>query len=154
MSNLTYKGYTGTIVASIEDDCLHGQLLFIDDSITYEGNTVEGIKSSFEEAVDRYLAYCAETGKPANKPYSGSFNVRIGPELHRKAVKAAYDSGIKLNELVTQSIQVAIEQNGVFKVEHEHTHHHAISINESGKSATAVATMVQPSQWKALNAIN
>ena len=76
MSNLTYKGYTGTIEASIEDNCLHGQILLIDDIITYEGTTVENNKAAFEEAVNRYLAYCEKTGKPANKPYSGTFNVR------------------------------------------------------------------------------
>lgn len=148
MNKLTYKSYTGTIDASIEDGCLHGKLLFIDDIITYEGNTVDDIKASFEETVDRYLAYCKETGKPANKPYSGTFNVRVGQELHRKAVEVACQSGIKLNDFVTQSIQAAVEQNGVVKV--EHTHHHNIMITDSQASATVVATMEQPVAWEKL----
>jgi len=121
MNKFTYKGYNGTIEASIEDGCLHGKILFIDDIITYEGNTVDDIKTSFEEAVDRYLVYCKETGKPANKSYSGTFNVRVGRELHRKAVKVACHRGIKLNDFVTQAIRSTIEQNGVVKV--ELTHH-------------------------------
>ena len=68
MNNLSYKGYTGTIDASVEDNCLHGRILFIDDVIAYEGTAVDDIKLSFEKAVDRYLAYCEETGKPANVP--------------------------------------------------------------------------------------
>jgi predicted HicB family RNase H-like nuclease len=152
MNKLTYKGYTGTIEASIEDGCLHGQILFIDDIVTYEGNTVDDIKTSFEEAVDRYLAYCKETGKPANKPYSGTFNVRVGQELHRKAVEVAYHRGITLNDFVTQSIQTTIEQNGVVRV--EHTHHHNITITDSQTSATVVATMEQPLAWETFNAIN
>ena len=107
MSNLKHKGYAGTIEASIEDGCLHGNILFINDLITYEGNTVEEIKASFEDAVDRYLAYCEETEKLADKPCSGTFNVRVGPELHGKAVEAAYERGITLNEFVTRSIQAA-----------------------------------------------
>jgi predicted HicB family RNase H-like nuclease len=152
MNKLTYKGYTGTIEASIEDGCLHGQLLFIDDIITYEGNTVNDIKTSFEEAVDRYLTYCKETGKPANKPYSGTFNVRVGQELHRKAVEVAYHRGITLNDFVSQSIQTAIEQNGVVRV--ELTHQHNITITDSQTSATVVATMEQPISWGTYNAIN
>lgn len=152
MNELTYKNYTGTIEASIEDGCLHGQILFIDDIITYEGNTVDDIKNSFQETVERYLAYCKETGKPANKPYSGTFNVRIGQELHRKAVKIAYSRGIKLNDFVTQAIQSAIEQNGVVRV--ELTHHHNITLADSQTSATVVATMEQPQVWETLNAIN
>jgi predicted HicB family RNase H-like nuclease len=86
---------------------------FVTDIITYEGNTVEEIKISFEEAVDHYLEYCKETGKSANKPYSGTFNVRIGQELHRKAAEIAYHQGVTLNEFVVQSIKNAIVQIGV-----------------------------------------
>lgn len=152
MNMLTYKDYTGTIEVSLEDGCLHGQILFISDIITYEGNTVEDIKTSFEEATDRYLAYCKITGKPADKPYSGTFNVRVGQDLHKKAAEAAYRRGIKLNEFVTQSIQAAIELNGILKV--EHTHHHNISITNSQTSSTAFATMDQPLAWEKINAIN
>lgn len=151
MNNLTYKGYTGTIEASVEDGCLHGQLLFITDIITYEGNTVDGIRASFEEAVDHYLAYCQDTGKPANKPYSGTFNVRVGQELHRKAVEVAYHQGITLNDFVAQSIKNAIEENGVMRL--EHTHQHNITITDNQTSATVVATTNKPLTWEKFNAI-
>ncbi len=152
MNNLTYKGYTGTIEASVEDGCLHGKLLFITDLITYEGNTVNEIKNSFKEAVDHYLAYCKETGKPANKPYSGTFNVRVGQNIHRKAVEVAYRQGITLNDFVAQSIKNAIAQNGIIRL--KHTHHHNITITNRQTSATVVATMEQPLAWETINAIN
>ena len=152
MNKLTYKGYAGKIDVSIEDGCLHGQILFIEDIITYEGNTVDDIKLSFEEAVDRYLAYCEETGRPANKPYSGTFNVRVGQELHRKAVEAAYHRGITLNDFVAQSIRTAIDQNGFVKV--EHTHNHTVTITSNETSATRFASMEQPHSWEKISAIN
>lgn len=152
MNKLTYKGYAGTIDVSLEDGCLHGQILFIEDIITYEGSTVDDIKISFEEAVDRYLAYCEETGRPANKPYSGTFNVRVGQELHRKAVEAAYHRGITLNDFVAQSIRIAIEQNGVVKV--EHTHNHTVTITGIEISATRTASMEQPNSWEKISAVN
>lgn len=151
MNKLTHKGYAGTIEANIEDGCLHGQILFINDIITYEGNTVDDIKDSFREAVDHYLAYCKGTGKPANKPYSGTFNVRVGQELHRKAVEISYHRCITLNDFVTQSIQAAIKHNMTIKF--EHTHHHNITITDRQTSATFVATMEQPLAWENFNAI-
>jgi len=151
MNNLTYKGYTGTIEASIEDGCLHGQLLFITDIITYEGSTVDDIRTSFEEAVDHYLAYCQDTGKPANKPYSGTFNVRVGQELHRKAVEVAYHQGITLNDFVAQSIKNAIEKNDVIRL--EHTHQHNITITDNQTSTTVVANTNKPLTWEKFNAI-
>ncbi len=152
MNNLNHKGYFGTIEVSIEDSCLHGQILFIEDIITYEGATVEDIQNSFMGAVDRYLAYCKETGKPANKPFSGTFNVRVGQYLHRKAAEIACHRGITLNDFVTQSIQTAIEQNGVVKV--EHTHHHNIIITDNQTSTSVVATLDQPLAWETYNAVN
>jgi predicted HicB family RNase H-like nuclease len=151
MNKLTYKGYTGTIEASIEDSCLHGQILFIEDIVTYEGETVEEIKTSFKQAVDRYLAYCKETGNPANKPYSGTFNVRVGQELHRKAAEIACHQGVTLNDFVAQSIKSAIVQNSVIRL--EHTHHHNITISDRQSSTTFVATTDKPLAWEKVNAI-
>lgn len=104
----THNGYSGSIEFSIEDECLHGRILFIDDLVVYEGETLGDLRKAFEEAVDRYLEMCKATGTPANKPYSGTFNVRIGPELHREAARAAYLQGKKLNEYVAQAIRTAV----------------------------------------------
>ena len=52
MSVLTYKTYIGSIEVSVEDECLHGKILFIDDLITYEANTVQEIHDArLSEAV-------------------------------------------------------------------------------------------------------
>lgn len=111
MSELKYKGFTGSIDASIEDGCLVGEVLFINDQIVYEGETVTEIKAAFETAIDQYLDYCKRNDKQASKPYSGSFNVRPGPELHRLAAKEAYMNGVSLNEYVIQSIKNNITGN-------------------------------------------
>ena len=111
MNKLSHKGYTGSVEVSFEDNCLHGRVLFIDDIVTYEGGTVEDLATSFKDAVDRYIAYCEETGKPANKPYSGTFNVRVGEELHRKAAQEAYNRNITLNDYVAQAVKTATEQS-------------------------------------------
>lgn len=105
-TELTYKGYTGSIEVSVEDERLHGRLLFINDLITYEGNTVEEVKVAFQEATDRYIAYCAKTGKPANKPYSGTFNVRVGSERHRTLAQFANRKKISINEAICNAIDV------------------------------------------------
>ena len=57
----------------------------ITDSISFEGDTVESLVEDFHDAVDEYLEFCRENGKEPQQQYKGSFNVRIAPELHRKA---------------------------------------------------------------------
>jgi predicted HicB family RNase H-like nuclease len=107
-NELHYKNYVGSCEVSVEDECLIGRILFIDDLIVYEGNTFADMKLAFEAAVDRYLAYCVETGKPANKPYSGNFNIRINKEMHKKAAQCAQRQGISLNQFVGRALERAI----------------------------------------------
>lgn len=107
---LTHNGFFGSQEISLEDNCLHGQLLYIDDVIVYEGDTPQELEQNFIQAVERYLSYCASTGKAANKPCSGTFNVRILPEQHRKALNLARQQSINLNEFVKAAIETAIVQ--------------------------------------------
>ena len=81
---LTYKGYHGSVEVSLEDEIvLHGQLLFINDLVTYEADRPAAPQSAFESAVDNYLKLCEAEGIPADKPFSGTFNVRTSPEQQR-----------------------------------------------------------------------
>lgn len=57
MGQLKYKGYTGSVEYSEEDNCLFGKVLGLrTDCITYEGETINELKSDFEGAIDDYLA--------------------------------------------------------------------------------------------------
>lgn len=105
MELLKYQGYSGSVEVSMEDDCLHGKILFIADLVTYEAETLSGLKREFQEAVDDYIEMCKEVGKEPNKPMSGTFNVRVGTELHRKAALIAVQEGVNLNTLVKKAIE-------------------------------------------------
>ena len=104
--NLTYKEYSGSVDISIEDNCLHGKIEFINDLVTFEGSTPIELKIAFEEAVDRYLAYCKKTGTVPDKPFSGSFNVRTGAALHRLSAQVAASKGVSLNEHVIACLRL------------------------------------------------
>ena len=101
---LRYKGYTGSIEASVEDDCLHGRVQHIDDVITYEGQTVAEVKAQFESAVDQYLLHCASIGKAPERQYSGTFNVRVGSDRHRLIVQYGSARGMNVNEVVCLAV--------------------------------------------------
>ena len=89
---LTHAGFSGSMEVSYADKCLHGKVLFIDDLITYEAETPGELNDAFVEAVDRYLAYCERTGKPANKPLGEPFNLGTVSEVHHDACKAASEN--------------------------------------------------------------
>jgi len=105
---LVYKGYIGTVHYSAEDDVFHGRIEGIRDLIIFEGRSVEELKKAFHEAVDDYLEFCKKVNKKPEKPYRGSFNIRIAPEIHRQiAIKAAI-AGISLNQFIQKALEKAV----------------------------------------------
>lgn len=113
MSDLfEYKGYQGTVEYDKADKCLFGQVLHIDSLLMYHGQSVEEIEKAFVETVDAYLELCARTNRAPNKPYKGSFNVRVTPALHRAAANAAALRQESLNEFVSHAIADAVQFEG------------------------------------------
>tara|TARA_R100000306_G_scaffold22295_1_gene25820 strand:- start:938 stop:1264 length:327 start_codon:yes stop_codon:yes gene_type:complete len=106
---MEYKGYLGSVEYSQEDHCLFGKLMFIRDLVNYEAVDVTSLEAEFKTSVDEYLADCAKLGKKADTPLKGSFNVRIGPELHRQAVQAAGDKS--LNAFISEAIQEKLQRS-------------------------------------------
>ena len=104
-SVLKHGGYTARVEFSAEDRVFFGQLDDITDLISFEGNTVEELENAFVGAVADYLALCAEIGKQPEKSFKGSFNVRMRPELHRRAALASRERNMSLNQLVVEAVQ-------------------------------------------------
>ena len=102
---LTYKNFIGSVHFSAEDKVFHGKIEGIGDLITFEGQTVSELIKAFHEAVNDYLELCKEAGKEPERPFKGSFNVRIPSDLHRKAAKKATIMGISLNQLVQKALE-------------------------------------------------
>jgi predicted HicB family RNase H-like nuclease len=55
---------------------------------TYEAADAKGLKKAFEEAVLDYLSMCRDQKIEPEKPFKGSLNVRLGPQLHRRVAIA------------------------------------------------------------------
>ena len=108
MKNLEYKGYTGSIEYSKEDDLLFGKVLGINGLISYEGKTGNELETDFKEAIDTYLADCKRDGVTPEKPFKGSFNVRVSPKLHQRAALLAMEDKMSLNNFVAESIRERI----------------------------------------------
>lgn len=105
---LLYKEFIGTVHYSTKDSVFYGKIEGINDLVTFEGENVQDLKTSFEEAVEDYIELCKEVDKEPLKSFKGSFNVRITPKLHSKAFKFAVLNGTSLNQLVSEAIEEKI----------------------------------------------
>lgn len=105
MGYMRYKGYTGSVEYSPEDDCLFGKVQGLHGTlISYEGESVEEIRKDFEGAIDDYLLSCEERAIVPVKPYSGKLNLRMSSELHAAIAQAAAAAGTTINDFINRSM--------------------------------------------------
>jgi len=58
-----HKGYHGTIEVNTKDYSLFGKILFIDEEITYKGETFEELEKNFQQAVESHITLCQDKGQ-------------------------------------------------------------------------------------------
>jgi predicted HicB family RNase H-like nuclease len=104
-----YKGYLGHVKFDEEAEIFHGEVINTRDVITFQGESVKELKKAFKDSVDDYLAFCAERGEEPDRPFSGKFNLRLAPEVHRMAYVAAKESRMSLNSWVENAIKVCAQ---------------------------------------------
>ncbi len=102
MSIVRYKDYQAKV--EFEDNCLVIHVLHINDFLAAECDQASDVQGTFENLIDEYLSDCEELGHEPDKPFKGSFNVRIAPESHRQAAMAAAARSETLNAWVTAAI--------------------------------------------------
>ncbi|HOR77756.1 MAG TPA: type II toxin-antitoxin system HicB family antitoxin [Anaerolineaceae bacterium] len=107
---LKYKKYVGTVQFDADDRIFHGHVLGINDSISFEGSSVEELEQDFKAAIENYLETCRKIGKEPEKPFKGAFNLRLDPSLHEMLVAGALQEGKTLNAFVKDVLKKAVSE--------------------------------------------
>lgn len=106
---LKYKDYIGdNIEYDSEGKIFTGEVLGLRTVLTFQGRTAAEVEKSFKETIDLYLAMCKEDGTSPERPYSGKFNVRISPELHREIALQATSERKSINDWVISVFEKSI----------------------------------------------
>lgn len=98
INSMSYKGYTASMVFDAEDKIIVGRVLDLDDIIAFHGESVAEFEENFHVAIEDYLTASKELGLAPERPASGKLMLRIAPEVHAAALKAAARSGTSLNK--------------------------------------------------------
>jgi len=108
---LQHKGYTGNVQFDQDDMLFYGRVMGMKKAhIAYEGRTVDDLVKDFQDGVDDYLDMCTEEGREPEKPFKGTFNIRLDPDLHQKLVAHAMDEGKTLNAFIKDTLQRAVSE--------------------------------------------
>lgn len=105
MDCLEYKGYSGTVEFSKDDNCLFGMVKGMGkDLIVYEGRTIDELREDFQQGIDNYIAGCEAEGISPRKPYSGRLSLRLPQDLHCRIAAYAESIGVTVNDFINRAV--------------------------------------------------
>jgi len=102
---LKYKEFIGSVHYAAEDRVFYGKVEGVNDLITFEGSTVDDLEEGFKYMVDEHIKDCHSTNSPVEKSYKGNLNIRLSPELHKKAAHNAAIRGVSLNQYINDALK-------------------------------------------------
>lgn len=105
---MEYKGYIAKVEFDDDAEIFHGEVINLRDVITFQGTSVADLRQAFQESVEDYLDFCAERVEEPEKPFSGTFSLRIDPELHRQITLQARLANKSLNSWVSERLKEAV----------------------------------------------
>ncbi|MGA9547904.1 MAG: type II toxin-antitoxin system HicB family antitoxin [Rhodomicrobium sp.] len=108
MNLLRYKDYLAAIELDPDAGLFHGEVINTRVVLTFQGRSIDELNAAFSETIADYEDWCKERGKEPERPYSGSFTLRMPPDLHRRVAEAAARSGKSLNGFIKDTLEGAI----------------------------------------------
>ncbi|HEX7325333.1 MAG TPA: type II toxin-antitoxin system HicB family antitoxin [Rhodanobacteraceae bacterium] len=108
MNTMQYKGYAARVEFDPADRIFVGHLAGVRDVVGFHGATVDALEHAFHEAVDDYVTACAKLGQKPERAASGKLLLRVPPELHADAIRAAELQGKSLNQWATDALRHAV----------------------------------------------
>ena len=107
MNTMTHKGYAARIEFDSRDNIFVGHLAGIRDIVGFHGDSVSKLRAAFKEAVDDYIETCKKVVKDPQRPASGKLMLRIPPQSHAAALRAAELAGKSLNQWAGEVLREA-----------------------------------------------
>lgn len=105
---IKYKNYAGVVEYDDQGKIFTGEVIGLRDVVTFQGRTAAELEKSFKQSIDLYLEMCKRDGVEPQKPFSGRFNLRLDPELHRQIAERAALEKTSLNEFVSHILEDAL----------------------------------------------
>ena len=101
---MKYKGYIGFIAYDEDDKMFYGEVIGINDIITYQGATVDELEQDFKDAVDYYIEWCREDGVEPQICNPGALELSMANSLRIRLESEAAMKQISLNELILSKL--------------------------------------------------
>ena len=110
MNMMKVDGYKAKIEYDPDLDQFRGEILGLNGSADFYGNSPSSLRKEFKNSLKVFLEVCEEKGISPKKEYSGKFNLRIPPELHREIAVRATAEHKSINQLVSEVLKRSVNE--------------------------------------------
>jgi len=93
---LQYKGLSGSVEFSRDDNVFYGKLLGINGLVLYEGDTIDELVQGFHDMADDYIDFCERNG--VSLPVQDKANVAVKLEIYRQVAENAHKNGLSFED--------------------------------------------------------
>lgn len=101
------EGHKAVVSFDPEIGMFRGEFLGLNGGADFYADSVEGLVAEGHTSLKVFLDICREKGMQPFRAFSGRFNVRLDPKVHKEAVTAAAAQNKSLNEWVAEAIETA-----------------------------------------------
>lgn len=102
------NGYKAVIAYDPETELFRGEFLGLNGGADFYADNVAQLKQEGELSLKIFFEMCEEKGIEPFKQYSGKFNIRLSPELHKAAALAATAEKLSLNEWISRTLEKSV----------------------------------------------
>ena len=108
MNIMVVDGYKAKLEYDPELDQFRGEILGLNGCADFYGKTPASLRREFRKSLKVFLEVCKEKGLSPTKQYSGKFNLRIPPGLHRDIAARAKAENKSINQWVCDILNNSI----------------------------------------------
>ncbi len=108
MNIMELDGYTAKIEYDSEGDQFRGEILGLNGSADFYGKSSAALRKEFKNSLRVFLEVCEENGISPTKEFSGKFDLKINPTLHRKIAAVATGENKSLNQWVSETLEQTV----------------------------------------------
>lgn len=104
MNLMIIQGHQALVQYDPDIELLRGEFLDLNGSADFYAADVKKLKQEGEKSLEIFFEVCKEKGINPEKNFSGKFNVRIDPTLHKSIAVAAKAGNQSLNQLIADTL--------------------------------------------------
>ena len=105
---LQYKGLSGSVEFSREDNVFFGKILGIKGLVLYEGDTLDELVQGFHDMADDYIDFCERNHIVL--PVQNKATLPVKLEIYRQVTENAKQSGLPFEEFIEASLLRGMSQ--------------------------------------------